>query len=149
MAYNFFNKLKQTSGFTMTEVMVGSGLLLGAVLVAMTATGQLNKVTNTNEVSSLADSRIIEIIENIRQQPTTQIIQYSLDPSSLLKSTDLKMAWSLKTEMSADLCQDCPGRYGYVITPFSSSLSDLYLVTVLFTYNEWSEPRKYEFLVSK
>ena len=118
-------------------------------MVAVSGVGQLSKVSKTNEVSSLADSRIVEIIENIRLQPTTQIVQYSLDPSSLLNETDLKMAWSTKVEGPIASCTDCPGRYGYVITPISSSLGDLYLVTIVFTYTEWDEPRKYEFLVSK
>ncbi len=128
---------------------MGSALLMVVVAGTMGGFSQLTKVTKANELSAVSDSRITEIIENIRQRPTEQIIQYVEDPTSLLREADLKMAWSIKIDAPATECPDCPGRYGYVITPINKALGDLYLVTIIFTNESWDLPRQYEFVVSK
>lgn len=149
MGFNIFKKLRSTKGFTITEVMVGTALLSIVVIGGLTAFDQLNKIAVGNETTSTADDRVSEIIENIRQQPTTQILQFE-DPLDLLRTSNLKMAWSNNDDMPASECPHCPGRYGYVITPASKATSDLYLVTIWFTHAEWgTEIKKYEFLVSK
>lgn len=136
-------------GFTITEVMVGTALLSIVVLGGLTAFDQLHKISVGNETVSTADDRVAEIIENIRQQPTTQILQFE-DANDLLTANNLKMGWSNNDDKPLADCKNCPGRYGYVITPASQATSDLYLVTIWFTHTEWgSEIKKYEFLVSK
>lgn len=133
----------------MIEILVGGALIALVAVGGLSAYSQLSRIEQSNTVTSTADDRVSEIIENIRQQPTTQIIQYSMDPLSILAPEKLKMGWSIQTEAPAEECKDCPGRYGYVITPLSEALGDLYLVTVYFTYKDWPEPRKYEFVVSR
>jgi len=149
MRINMRSHLRSSKGFTITEVLVGTALLSIVVIGGLTAFDQLNRIAVGNETVSTADDRVSEIIENIRQQPTTQIIQYE-EAIDLLSVSNLKMAWSNNDDMPASQCKGCPGRYGYVITPASKATSDLYLVTVWFTHTEWgSEIKKYEFLVSK
>ena len=153
MGFNIFKNMRKTlssaKGFTITEVLVGTALLSIVVVGGLTAFDQLNKIAVGNETVSTADDRVSEIIENIRQQPTTQILQYE-DAGDLINEKNLKMAWSNNDDMPASDCPNCPGRYGYVITPASKATSDLYLVTIWFTHKEWgSETKKYEFLVSK
>lgn len=115
----------------------------------LTAFDQLNKTSDRYETNSTADDRVSEIIENIRQQPTTQILQFA-KPNEILNSTNLKMGWSNTDDKPAELCKNCPGRYGYVITPVSDAAADLYLVTIWFTHLDWGkEIKKFEFLVSK
>lgn len=136
-------------GFTITEVLVGTALLSIVVIGGLTAFDQLGKMGVDNQTTSTVDDRVTEIIENIRQQPTTQILQYE-DAGDLLTANNLKMSWSIKTDVPYGQCKECPGRYGYVITPASQATSDLYLVTIWFTHTEWgSDIKKYEFLVSK
>ena len=137
------------SGLSVLEVLIGGALIVFVGFGGLTAYNQLTKIEHGNSVSSTAEDRMSEIIENIRQQPTSQIIQYSDDPQSLLSPNNLRMAWSLQKEGPVESCDECPGRYGYVITPLSKAMGDLYLVTVFFTYKDWTEPRKYEFLVNK
>lgn len=147
MAYKLFANNK---GFTITEVMIGSGLILTVAVGAMTGFSSLSKLLNKNDVQSTAEDRVVEIIENIRNKPTSQIIQYSDNPSNLLNRRALKMAWSNFQDVPATECSQCPGRYGYVITPVVAEMPDLYLVTIKFTHKEWgTEPKTYEFLVSK
>ncbi len=149
--FKIFNSiLKSNKAFSLIEVIVGTGLL------AITATGfiagynELHKGMRSDSIKSKAEYRVAEIIENIRQKPTSQIIQYTDKPSLLLVKDSLKMAWSELVEMPAADCADCPGRYGYVITPVIPAMSDLYLVTIVFTHTEWGDiEKKYEFLVSK
>lgn len=141
--------LKNNHGFTLTEVLVGVGLLMLVAVGGLTAFDQLGKLMASNEVSSTADDRIIEIIENIRQHPTTQIVQYTDDANKLIYKENLEMAWSNEVDTTAANCTTCPGRYGYVITPISNAMGDLYLVTVMFTHKEWDQPKKFEFVVSK
>ncbi|MBC7420324.1 MAG: hypothetical protein H7328_06300 [Bdellovibrio sp.] len=141
--------LKPEHGFSIVEVMIGTGLIMVVALGGMSLLTQLTKTSKTNEVSTYADDRIHEIIENIRQQPTTEIIQYVDDPSVLLKKGSLKMAWSTQVDAPEATCQDCPGRYGYVISPINQALGDLYLVTIIFTHKDWENSRQYEFVVSK
>lgn len=149
MGFNFFKSIRSKKGFTITEVMVGTALLSIVVIGGLTAFDQLNKISVGNEIASTADDRVAEIIENIRQQPTTQILQFE-DAGDLLTVNNLKMGWSNTDDKPASQCPQCPGHYGYVITPASQATSDLYLVTVWFTHTEWgSEIKKYEFLVSK
>lgn len=151
MGINFFNKSCRLNnkGFTITEALVGTALLSIVVLGGLTAFDYLGKMANDNQTVSTVDDRVSEIIENIRQQPTTQILQFE-DPSDLLNASRLKMAWSNQVDMPASECSDCPGRYGYVITPASQATTDLYLVTIWFTHKEWGkEIKKYEFLVSQ
>lgn len=150
MGFNFFKKsLRSKKGFTITEVMVGTALLSIVVVGGFTAFDQLNKIATNNATTSTVDDRVSEIIENIRQQPTTQILQYE-EATDLLTSKNLKMAWSNNDDLPATNCMQCPGRYGYVITPATKATSDLYLVTIWFTHQEWgNEIKKYEFLVSK
>lgn len=145
----FKSTIKSTAGFSLAEVLVGSALLMVVVAGTMGGFSQLTKVTKANELSSVSDSRITEIIENIRQRPTEQIIQYAEDASSLLREADLKMAWSIKIDAPAADCAECQGRYGYVITPINKALGDLYLVTIVFTNTSWENPRQFEFVVSK
>ncbi len=149
MGFNFLRSVVSKKGFTITEVMVGVALLSIVVVGGLTAFDQLNKTAISNETKSTADDRVSEIIENIRQQPTTQILQYT-DPNSLLNVGSLKMGWSNIDDKPLSECKNCPGRYGYVITPATEATSDLYLVTIWFTHTEWgSEIKKFEFLVSK
>lgn len=149
MGFNFFKPIRSKKGFTITEVLVGTALLSIVVVGGLTAFDQLHKISVGNETASTADDRVAEIIENIRQQPTTQILQYE-DPDDILSVKKLKMGWSNNDDKPATECINCPGRYGYVITPASKATSDLYLVTIWFTHSEWgSEIKKYEFLVSK
>ncbi|AZZ36143.1 hypothetical protein CIK05_04820 [Bdellovibrio sp. qaytius] len=149
MGYNFLKKSNSKKGFTITEVMVGVALLSIVLVGGLTAFDLLNKTAISNETKSTADDRVAEIIENIRQQPTTQILQYA-DASSLLSASNLKMAWSNNEDKPAADCKNCPGHYGYVITPATDATSDLYLVTIWFTHTEWgSDVKKFEFLVSK
>ena len=149
MGFNFFKSMRSKKGFTITEVMVGTALLSIVVIGGLTAFDQLNKISIGNEIASTADDRVAEIIENIRQQPTTQILQYE-DANDLLNVNNLKMGWSNTDDKPASQCENCPGRYGYVITPATQATSDLYLVTVWFTHTEWgTDIKKYEFLVSK
>lgn len=149
MGFNFLKSVVSKKGFTITEVMVGVALLSIVVVGGLTAFDQLNKTAIGNETKSTADDRVSEIIENIRQQPTTQILQYT-DASSLLNMSSLKMGWSNIDDKPLSECINCPGRYGYVITPATDATSDLYLVTIWFTHTEWgSEIKKFEFLVSK
>lgn len=149
MGFNFFKSIRSKKGFTITEVMVGTALLSIVVVGGLTAFDQLHKISVGNEITSTADDRVAEIIENIRQQPTTQILQFE-DPLDILTVNNLQMGWSNNDDKPAKDCINCPGRYGYVITPASKATSDLYLVTIWFTHTEWgSEIKKYEFLVSK
>lgn len=149
MGFNFFKTVTSKKGFTITEVMVGVALLSIVVVGGITAFDQLNKTSITNETKSTADDRVAEIIENIRQQPTTQILQYA-EPNSILNVGSLKMGWSNKDDKPLSQCDNCPGRYGYVITPATDATSDLYLVTIWFTHTEWgTDIKKFEFLVSK
>lgn len=149
MDFNFLKSISSKKGFTITEVMVGVALLSIVVVGGLTAFDQLNKTAIGNETKSTADDRVAEIIENIRQQPTTQILQYA-DPGAILNVNNLKMGWSNKEDKPLSECTNCPGRYGYVITPATDATSDLYLVTIWFTHTEWgSDIKKFEFLVSK
>lgn len=149
MGNSIFKKIQSTKGFTLTEVMVGVALLSIVVVGGITAFDHLNKISVNNENTSTVDDRVAEIIENIRQQPTTQILQYE-EASDLITTSNLKMAWSNKEDKPASQCPNCPGRYGYVITPASQATTDLYMVTIWFKHTEWGpEIKKYEFLVSK
>lgn len=149
MGFNFFKTINSKKGYTITEVMVGVALLSIAVIGGLTAFDQLNKTAISNETISTADDRVAEIIENIRQQPTTQILQYA-EPTAILNVNALKMGWSNIEDKPLSECQNCQGRYGYVITPATDATSDLYLVTIWFTHVDWgSEIKKFEFLVSK
>lgn len=151
MAINLIKKSQRlnNTGFTITEVLVGTALLTMIVIGGLTAFDQLNKISTDNQTVSTVDDRVIEIIENIRQQPTTQILQFD-DASDILSSSTLKMAWSNQVDLPESECSECPGRYGYVITPASQATTDLYLVTIWFTHTEWGkEIKKYEFLVSQ
>lgn len=153
MGFNIFKKmfstLRTNKGFTITEVLVGTALLSIVTIGGLTAFDQLNKISSGNETASTVDDRVSEIIENIRQQPTTQILQFE-DPIDLLSTQNLKMAWSNTDDRPIAECKQCPGRYGYVITPASQATSDLYLVTIWFTHIEWgTDIKKFEFLVSK
>lgn len=149
MGFNFIKSVRSKKGFTITEVMVGVALLSIVIVGGLTAFDQLNKTAIGNETKSTADDRVSEIIENIRQQPTTQILQYA-SPNAILNVNNLKMGWSNKDDKPLSQCANCPGRYGYVITPATDATSDLYLVTIWFTHTEWgSDIKKFEFLVSK
>lgn len=157
MDFNFIKKffgktcstMKSAKGFTITEVMVGTALLSIVVLGGLTAFDQLNKISMNNDTASTVDDRVSEIIENIRQQPTTQILQYE-DAIDILTVDKLKMGWSINDDMPAEKCFTCQGRYGYVITPVLKGTNDLYMVTIWFTHVEWGKDvKKYEFLVSK
>lgn len=150
MASNFFKRVRlNNKGFTLTEVLVGSALLGIVVVGGLTAFDHLNKMSNENQTTSTVDDRVNEIIENIRQQPTTQILQFE-EASDLLNPDNLKMAWSNQVDTPASECSECPGRYGYVITPASQATTDLYMVTIWFTHTEWGKDiKKYEFLVSQ
>ncbi|WP_409479609.1 prepilin-type N-terminal cleavage/methylation domain-containing protein [Pseudobdellovibrio sp. HCB154] len=149
MGFSFLKSITSKKGFTITEVMVGVALLSITVVGGLTAFDQLNKTSIQNETKSTADDRVAEIIENIRQQPTTQILQFA-EPNAILNTSNLKMGWSNKDDKPLSQCKNCPGRYGYVITPATDATSDLYLVTIWFTHTEWgSEIKKFEFLVSK
>lgn len=150
MGFNFFKKtFRSKKGYTITEVLVGTALLSIVVVGGLTAFDQLSKTSDRYETNSTADDRVSEIIENIRQQPTTQILQY-VQPSEVLNVNTLKMGWSNTDDKPFDKCVGCLGRYGYVITPASEATADLYLVTIWFTHQEWGdEIKKFEFLVSK
>lgn len=149
MGFNLFTSIRSKKGFTITEVMVGTALLSIVVIGGLTAFDQLHKISVGNETVSTADDRVAEIIENIRQQPTTQILQYE-NATDILSVNNLKMGWSNNDDKPLNKCTNCPGKYGYVITPASQATSDLYLVTIWFTHTEWgSDIKKYEFLVSK
>ena len=149
MGFSFLKSITSKKGFTITEVMVGVALLSITVVGGLTAFDQLNKTSIQNETKSTADDRVAEIIENIRQQPTTQILQFA-EPNAILNTSNLKMGWSNKDDKPLSQCKNCPGRYGYVITPATDATSDLYLVTIWFTHTEWgTEIKKFEFLVSK
>lgn len=149
MGFNFFKSFSSKKGYTITEVMVGVALLSIVTIGGLTAFDQLGKTSIRNETNSSVDDRVSEIIENIRQQPTTQILQYA-EPSEVLSVNSLKMGWSHVEDKPLSQCQNCQGRYGYVITPASEATSDLYLVTIWFTHLEWGdEIKKFEFLVSK
>ena len=150
MGFNIFKKMRNTlasqKGFTITEVLVGTALLSIVVIGGLTAFDQLNRIAVGNETTSTADDRVSEIIENIRQQPTTQILQYE-DATDLLNVQNMSMAWSANDDLPVAQCGHCPGRYGYVITPASKATTDLYLVTIWFTHAEWgTDIKKYEFL---
>ncbi len=149
MGFSFFKSITSKKGFTITEVMVGVALLSITIVGGLTAFDQLNKTSISNETKSTADDRVAEIIENIRQQPTTQILQFA-EPNAILNTNSLKMGWSNKDDKPLSQCTNCPGRYGYVITPATDATNDLYLVTIWFTHTEWgSDIKKFEFLVSK
>lgn len=148
------------NGFSIIEAMAGIAVLSIIVLVAIKGIESLNKDINHVNTLNTKDNRVYEIIENIRATFDKTLVSFPINANSgttttaqyinqVLNVNELPMAWSLNTELPADQCPECPGRFGYVVTQVPG-YGNLFLVSVIFTHKDWSSaPRKYEFMVSR
>lgn len=140
-------------GQTLAEALVGLALLSIVFAIFTRAHESLNKMVTSTYTSSETDRLVNEVAENIRTGFENYQINFGSDDQvqQSLNVNSLPMAWGVGTITTASKCADCPGRYGYVIQPISSS-PGLFQVTLRLTHKSWIEKgeqsRDYVFVVS-
>jgi prepilin-type N-terminal cleavage/methylation domain-containing protein len=145
--------VKNRSGFTLIEVMVGVALL------GVISWGVFNgvKMWNTEfqdmQQTSTGYNIVAEILNSVAVRGQYLQVDYSDDPGVTILSTwdnddELPMAWNKSgvvypvAECSAgDFPGNCPrGRYGFIAKPITG-FRGLYKITIMITHPEWQRPR--------
>lgn len=137
-------------GFSLIETLVAVGLVALVGFSLAIGIHQFRGLVNKAQISQVVDRQINDIVENIRPNINLYQIDYTLDDAEreqALAVDRLPMAWDIGIMADARECPGCPGRYGYVIQPFSS-MQGLYTLTVKLTHRSWEAPREYSFLVT-
>lgn len=147
----FFKIVKNKTGSTLIEILIGLGIITisGVSMVALHAntTKQLNKVS----VKSQKNIEFSNIIETIRMNIDYMQIHY--DSSSVYlfsQMTKENMPWAIDLDkiVPASDCENCPGRLGYMIQPFTG-VRGLYKVKLKIYHKELADQTvDYDFIVS-
>lgn len=156
-------------GFTITEALIGVALLSIVIVGGLSLRDFARKGTDSVSTINTVDNRVYEIIQSTLGSISQQIISFpdstsneNLETLINQKLQFLPMAWSLNTDIKASECENCPGRYGYIITPVPD-YPGLYMVTIRFTHKDWmiadtggrgtdltnDGSKKYRFLVTR
>ena len=157
--------LGNNKGFTIMEALVGIGLLAIVMVTATQGYDYIKKSQSKMITMNTTENRVNEIIQTVKGNISQQIISFPgstliagsngtiLTDSyidTVLGAADLPMAWSTTTDTKVSECSNCPGRYGYIITPIPD-YGGLYLVSIRFTHTEWGAgtTKNFSFVVSK
>jgi hypothetical protein len=155
--------MNNNRGFGLMEIMVSAGLVGVGLYVVMSGVDFLSDNKTAVDKNIEMEQMISGIVENVRSNIVMEKVDFAVDPTTkenvfLLNSTpqavrdSLKLRWTKEGITSAENCQDCPGRIGYVVTPYKSgslTLRGLYKVTVRMTHDKMfpNEFKQFEFIV--
>lgn len=142
--------MRNAKGFSLVEAMVAIGLVSLVGFSLAVGIHQFRTLVAKSQVSQVVDRQINDIVENIRPNINLYQIDYSISETERLDALaieKLPMAWDVGVMATAKSCPSCPGRYGYIIQPFSG-LPGLYMLTVRMTHRSWEAFRDYTFVVT-
>jgi hypothetical protein len=157
------NWLKKQAGFSIVEVLVAFALLGAAIFTIMEGLDYIERkktitdknVSMENMLSSIVDSARSNIImEKIDfQAGDSNYTQNWLNNSTFQSVKDsLKMCWVKDGLIPLADYPNCPGRFGYAVSPLKIDtlvLRGLYYITVRMTHDELfpNSFRQYQFIV--
>lgn len=144
--------VRNQHGFSIVENLVALSLMVTSGLAIMTSILVVRGVGMEIETKSSEEKQILQIVENIRTSPENYQVAFltgDLDKEQILRPETLPMAWGNNMVAEASKCAACPGRFGYVVQPFSG-MRGLYLVTLRMSHESWKDPnyKDFEFVVS-
>ncbi len=154
---NFFGKknnqnfLKNNRGLSIIEVLMTLGIIVIFGGVISGGLSHLFTQKSRLDSSNSESAQVNQIIENIRGSTADYEITYDYTDQgreNALAVENLPMAWDVGVHTKAANCENCLGRYGFVIQQYQG-LRGLYLVTLRMTYKKWSVDYKdYQFVVT-
>lgn len=143
-------RLRTQQGFAIVENLLAVAIVAIGSYFILTSASVFKQMSTTVETESAEDKQVLQIIENIRSSPESyQIAFIDSEQRDLVLGVDkLPMAWSNQVVATAETCPECPGRFGFMMQPFSG-MRGLYIVTLRMTHKSWIESYKdFEFVVS-
>jgi hypothetical protein len=155
--------LTNNFGLGVLEVVLSAGLVGVGLYVVMSGVDFLTDNKTVVDKNIEMEQMISGIVENVRSNINMEKVDFAVDPSTkenlfLMNSTyqavkdSLKLRWTRDGIIPADLCQDCAGRIGYVVTPYRSgsiTFRGLYKVTIRMTHDQMfpNEFKQFDFIV--
>jgi hypothetical protein len=155
--------LKNNLGFGILEIMISAGLVGVGLYVVMSGVDFLSDNKTAVDKNIEMEQLISGIVENVRANIVMEKVDFAVDTTTkenlfLLNSTpqgvkdSLKLRWTKEGIIPADQCQDCPGRIGYVVTPYKSgslTIRGLYKVTIRMTHDQMfpGQFKQFDFIV--
>lgn len=144
-------------GIGIIEVMVAVGISGVGLLIIMNGIDFLSSKKTVVDKNATLEFMVSGIIESIRSNISMEKLDFK--PHEFLERTNfdeveasLNLCWVKDGMIPRDAYPNCPGKMGYVVTPFrvgSLELRGLYKVTLRLTHAELfpNEYRQYEFVV--
>ncbi len=139
-------------GVTIIESLIALALLTIVMLISYSSIQQVKKISAHVSTSESSEKQVLQIIENVRSNMNTFKANYEYytdeKAEELLAEDKLAMAWDKNMLTTVKNCQDCKGRYGFVLQPYEK-YRGLFVLTLKITHKNWgTHVKKYKFLVS-
>lgn len=146
-------QIRNNQGQTIVEALVGLGLV---TIVGFAFIGGIVSLRNTTKASvnvSATERQVNDIAENIKAGVENYQVNFNYEQGieAALNPATLPMAWDSGVVADFKDCENCAGRFGYVIQPLEQ-FRGLYQVTLRMTHKTWASKgerfRDYTFVVS-
>lgn len=144
--------LLKNKGMSLIELMMGLGILGFVMLQIVRETTFMLKYEKRLENSIKMEKIAMDLFTSIGSNVYLYKVSYGLSgmsPDDIFGNDDsrLPLAWNSKNILPVELCNDCFGRLGHVITPLVG-YRGLYKLIVRVTYPQMVEGSKdYTFLI--
>lgn len=151
-------KLLKEKGFGMVEVLMSFAILGAGIYTIMAGLDFLESKKDTTDKNVSMELMISSVVESVRSNIIMEKVDFNATASWLANTTyndvtdSLKMCWNERGIFPVTSVPDCPGRIGYVVTPFKTGnleIRGLYLVTIRLVNTKLfpNEFKQYEFIV--
>ena len=152
-------KIKDQSGVTFIEILITSAILSIMAIGLFSAVNYLQNASKKSVNMSNTDRMISGLLDNVRdninlyqanfQDSESKDENMKLNKEKYLNPDNLPMAWAEAVYTEVKNCPKCPGRFGYIIQPFTG-YRGMYLVTVRVKHPDLANggAQDYEFVVT-
>lgn len=138
------NLISNQKGFSIVEGIAALALITVVGFSFISGVLSLKKISADTGTKNSLYKQINDVIENIRPNVRMYQINFISTDDEREKALDIKklpMAWGNGFVSTAKQCENCPGRFGFVIQAYPG-MKGLYLVTLRMTHKDWAEEQK-------
>ena len=150
--------MKTQKGFGIIETLVGFAILGAATFAIMNGLDYIEKNKSKTDKNISLENMLSSVVESARSNIIMEKVDFQANSTflSLTNFNDvrdsLKMCWVKDGLIPLADYPDCPGRFGYVVSPFqvgNLQMRGLYQVTIRTTHSQLFPERfkQYTFIV--
>lgn len=137
--------LTSQKGFGIIEALVGFAILGAATYAIMNGLDYLEKTKTKTDKSVGLENMLSSAVESARSNITMEKVDFQAQTAFLANTSyqavkdSLKMCWVKDGLIPVENYPNCPGKFGYVVTPFkvgNLEYRGIYQVTIRVTHDE-------------